>query len=164
MLGHKLVQALGEPSFETFATIRGSFDDVRLFDYRSAKRIVENIDVSDPLGVESLISELKPDVVINAIGITKQSPSSKDVIQTLTINSIFPQRLAELSARHGFRFITISTDCVFSGSSGNYSENDIPDALDLYGQSKHWGEVDQRNCLTIRTSIIGRESENDGTA
>jgi dTDP-4-dehydrorhamnose reductase len=79
------------------------------------------------------------------------------VISSLNINSIFPNQLAQMGMQFGYRLISVSTDCVFSGSSGMYTENDVPDARDLYGQSKRWGEVDAENCLTIRTSIIGRE-------
>ncbi|HEV8592767.1 MAG TPA: sugar nucleotide-binding protein, partial [Pyrinomonadaceae bacterium] len=75
----------------------------------------------------------------------------------LTANSIFPQQLAELSADLGFRLICIGTDCVFQGTKGRYTEDDPADALDLYGRSKYFGEVAGENCLTIRTSIIGRE-------
>lgn len=57
----------------------------------------------------------------------------------------------------GFRLITLSTDCVFTGEKGNYTEDDFPDARDLYGISKLLGEINNNNCLTIRTSIIGRE-------
>jgi dTDP-4-dehydrorhamnose reductase len=99
----------------------------------------------------------QPDVIINAVGIIKQLPSSKDVIKTLKINSIFPHQLAQLAQTTGARLITISTDCVFNGRKGSYTEEDISDAEDLYGKSKNLGEVTAHNCLTLRTSIIGRE-------
>jgi dTDP-4-dehydrorhamnose reductase len=89
--------------------------------------------------------------------VVKQLPASQDVVHTLEINSIFPHRLAELTEEAGARLILISTDCVFDGKKGNYTEDDRPNALDLYGQSKHFGEVVAPDCLTIRTSIIGRE-------
>jgi dTDP-4-dehydrorhamnose reductase len=118
---------------------------------------LERVDANEFSSVRSAVESIRPDVVLNAIGIIKQLPSSKNVVQTLTINSIFPHLVADLAQELGFRFITLSTDCVFSGSKGNYSENDIPDATDLYGRSKQFGEVTGTNCLTIRTSIIGRE-------
>jgi dTDP-4-dehydrorhamnose reductase len=120
-------------------------------------RIVVNVAVDDLDSIRKAIETVKPDVVMNAVGIIKQLPDSKNVITTLTVNSIFPHRLAELGKEFGFRLITISTDCVFSGSRGNYSEDDIPDATDLYGKSKNLGEVIDDNCLTLRTSIIGHE-------
>lgn len=156
MLGHKLVQVLGR-RFEIFASIRGDFDRVEHFGILERNRTFENVDVRNFETVETLIRECRPDVVVNSLGIVKQRLESRAVVQMLEINSLFPHRLTELALRDGFRLITISTDCVFSGTKGRYTETDPADALDLYGQSKHWGEVDQGRCLTIRTSIIGRE-------
>jgi dTDP-4-dehydrorhamnose reductase len=156
MLGHKLVQVLGE-QFETYSTIRKEYAAIAHFGIFPEQRTISNIEISTLDEVKAAIERVTPDVVINAVGIIKQLPSSKDVIQTLTANSIFPHRLAELSATMGFRLITISTDCVFSGAKGNYSESDPADALDLYGRSKHLGEIADRNIVTLRTSIIGRE-------
>lgn len=156
MLGHKLVQTIGK-DHQVTATIRKrdlDFDKSLLFD---DVNIIGNIDVSSEVSVDSVIVENEPDVVINAVGVIKQLPSSKDVIKTLTINSIFPNRLAEMAVNYGFKLITISTDCVFTGEKGNYNELDEPDAKDLYGKSKNFGEVTGKNCLTLRTSIIGRE-------
>lgn len=154
MLGHKLVQVLRE-HFEVWATIRGAFSEhYRIFE---KERTVENVEVTDHESAVTAIERSRPDVVINAVGVIKQLPDSKNVITTLSINSIFPQQLANLSEKYGYRLITIGTDCVFSGSKGNYTENDTADAVDLYGQSKRWGEVYGKNCLTLRTSIIGHE-------
>ena len=156
MLGHKLVQQLGG-RYEVFATLRGGTDHIAEYNIFDAERLITDVEASNADSIERAIAEARPDVVINAIGIIKQLPSSRDVIQTLTINSILPHRLAEFGAKYGFRLICISTDCVFSGKSGNYREDDIPDAYDLYGKSKNLGEVTDGNCLTIRSSIIGRE-------
>jgi dTDP-4-dehydrorhamnose reductase len=156
MLGHKLYQELGK-QFDVFATVRSGFNAVEPFGLFDRSSIIENIDIADTSSIRQAIETVRPDCVINAVGIIKQVPSSKDVIQTLTINSIFPHRLADLSADLGFRLITISTDCVFDGTKGNYAESDTPDARDLYGLSKLLGELTGGNSLTIRTSIIGRE-------
>lgn len=156
MLGHKLVQILGA-KFEVWGTIRGEFAGVERFGIFDRDRTIERIDVTDIASVRRAIEIAKPEVVINAVGIIKQLPASEDVVQTLKINSVFPQRLAGLSHQYEFRLITISTDCVFSGDKGNYSEVDTPDARNLYGISKLLGEVKGDNCLSIRTSIIGRE-------
>ncbi len=104
-----------------------------------------------------MLDVFKPDVIINAVGIIKQLPTSKEVVETLKINSIFPHQLAQIAQASGARLITISTDCVFNGRKGNYTEKDISDAEDLYGRSKNLGEVSAPGCLTLRTSIIGRE-------
>jgi len=159
MLGHKLVQVFA-PRFETWSTIRGPFPGLERFGFFPRERTISGIDVSDFSSVEKIINELRPDTVVNCIGVIKQRPSAADVVTTLTINSLFPQRLAHLAEKYKFKLITISTDCVFSGTKGNYSDTDVADALDLYGQSKHWGEVSSSGCLTLRTSIIGRELSN----
>ncbi len=156
MLGHKLYQQL-KSQFELFATVRSDFDSISRFNLFDRNSIVDNVDIRQPDLVKAAIERIKPDAVINAIGVVKQLPESEDVITTLNINSVFPQRLASLSSEYNFRLITISTDCVFSGEKGNHSEKDIPNARDLYGISKFLGEVNGDNCLTIRTSIIGRE-------
>ena len=156
MLGHKLVQQLSA-QFDVYATLRGSFSDVESFGIFDRASIVENIDLADEHAIRRAVESVKPDAVINAAGVIKQRPSSKDVINTLLINSILPHRLAALGQEVGFRTVVISTDCVFRGTEGNYSEADPADALDLYGRSKNLGEISGDNCLTIRTSIIGRE-------
>jgi len=156
MLGHKLVHCLSE-HFEVYSTIRGSFYQVEKYGIFRRERIVENVDVTDATRLEKIFAEVAPDIVINAVGVVKQLPSAKDVITTLELNSILPQRLAILSKKFGFRLILFSTDCVFDGGRGMYNEQDTPNALDLYGKSKQLGEISQENVLTIRSSIIGRE-------
>jgi dTDP-4-dehydrorhamnose reductase len=156
MLGHKLVQRLSG-QFEVWTTIRNSFDSVSAFGIYDRERTLESINVEDVTGLRRMIETVRPAAVINAVGVIKQLDSSKDVITTLTINSILPHRLHQLSSEFGFRLILISTDCVFNGEKGNYSEDDRPNATDLYGISKYLGEVAADSCLTIRSSIIGRE-------
>lgn len=156
MLGHKLYQRL-KTDFEVSATIRAGFDSIKRFDLFDENSIIENVDVTDLDSIHTAVEKTKPDVVINAAGVVKQLPEFQHVIKTLSINSVFPQRLADLAGEYTFRLITVSTDCVFSGNKGNYNEADVADAQDLYGISKLLGEVKGNNCLTIRTSIIGRE-------
>ena len=156
MLGHKLLQTLSR-DFETFATIRGRLSELSAIPLFNSENTVEGVAVDREDLVRKAIARIRPDVVINAAGIIKQLPSSKNVVETLSVNSIFPHKLVEMASDVGFHLICISTDCVFDGRRGNYSESDTADALDLYGQSKHFGEVTDANCLTLRTSIIGRE-------
>jgi len=156
MLGHKLIQVLSSNN-EVYGTFRGRVLEHPSLGTVPVDRFITGVSAEEDESVRRAIETARPDVVINAIGIIKQLPDSKNVITTLTINSIFPHRLAQLSAEFGFRLITISTDCVFAGDRGNYSEEDIPDATDLYGKSKNLGEVSSENCLTLRTSIIGHE-------
>ena len=156
MLGHKLVQ-VWKDKFELWATLRGDFSDYERLGIFEKERIFEKIEAEDFEKISEIIKDIKPNVIVNAIGIIKQLPTAKNIIKTLTINSIFPHRLSELAAEFDARLICISTDCVFSGEKGNYNELDVPDAFDLYGKSKNLGEVTDKNCLTVRTSIVGRE-------
>ncbi len=156
MLGHKLVQILKE-RFDVWATVRGNFAEYEKYKIFEREKTLENIDVGEIEAVERIFEKLNPEVVINAAGIIKQIDDSKNIITTLNVNSIFPHRLENLAEKYKARLICISTDCVFDGRKGNYSENDVSDAADLYGKSKNLGEVVNKNCLTLRTSIIGRE-------
>ena len=156
MLGHKLVQAW-QNKYDVWTTIRNNFQHYEKYKVYRRDRTFENINVQNINSVKELIKQIKPNVAVNAVGVIKQVPLAKNVINTLSINSIFPHQLNELSEKFQFRLINISTDCVFSGEKGNYSESDLADAHDLYGKSKYLGEVVAKNCLTLRTSIIGRE-------
>lgn len=156
MLGHKLVQVFSEV-FDVWTTIRSEFAPYEKIGLFKPDQTFELLDAENFGTFEDVISKIKPEVIVNAIGIIKQLPTAKDTIKVLNINSIFPHKLAIAAKQYKARLITFSTDCVFSGAKGNYGEDDLPDAEDLYGKSKHLGEVVEENCLTIRTSIIGRE-------
>ncbi len=156
MLGHKLVQVF-QGKFDVWTTLREDFESYEKFGIFEREKTVCGVDAEKFETVKNAIEFIKPDAIINAIGVIKQLPSSNNVVKTLTINSIFPHLIAETAQKINARFIEISTDCVFSGKKGNYTESDLPDAYDLYGKSKNLGEVSGENCLTLRTSIIGRE-------
>lgn len=156
MLGHKLVQVL-RSKFDVWTTLRGNFSDFQFPDIFDKKKTFGNVEAEKIETVKKIINAVNPEVIFNAVGIIKQLPTSKNVVRTLTVNSIFPHLLAEIAGKNRARLINISTDCVFNGKKGNYTENDYADAEDLYGKSKNLGEVIEGNCLTIRTSIIGRE-------
>lgn len=113
---------------------------------------VENLD-----RLAELFAKVRPEVVINCIGLVKQLAEAGDPLSAIPVNSLLPHRLARLCAIGGARLIHVSTDCVFSGRKGAYLESDIPDAEDLYGRSKLLGEVDYPHAVTLRTSIIGHE-------
>lgn len=156
MLGHKLCQVYRD-RFETWATMRSSYQEYAGLGFFDPERLLDGIDTSEFDTVVRAFEKAQPNVVINAIGIVKQVPAAKDPIASLTVNSLLPHRVAKLCQSTGTRLIHISTDCVFSGHKGMYTEDDIPDADDLYGRSKLLGEVSGPNCLTLRTSIVGRE-------
>ena len=158
MLGHKLWQVFSQ-RFDTFVTVRRSSNCYARFGIFDMDRLKTGIDAMRFDSVADVLFEVWPDVVINCIGVVKQSTEAHNPIAALTINSLFPHRLAVLCRQAGTRLIHISTDCVFSGRRGMYTEADEADPTDLYGRSKLLGEVQAEGCLTLRTSIIGRELE-----
>ena len=150
MLGHTLCNLLSkELNMRVIKTTRNidSCDNETCFFFDAYK----------PYEITKILAEVKPDVVINCIGVIKQLPIANNPVDCISINSILPHVIATECASLNIRFIQISTDCVFSGSKGRYNENDYPDATDLYGRSKQLGEVYDGSALTIRTSIIGHE-------
>lgn len=156
MLGHKMYQVL-RTGFDTAVTFRSftpALASTGLFD---RSRVIEGVDVFAMETVASAIERWSPDVVVNCVGVIKQLKEAHDPVQTIQINSLFPHLLARLCAAAGCRLIHISTDCVFSGSRGMYTERDVADAYDLYGRTKYLGEVTAPGALTVRTSIIGHE-------
>lgn len=156
MLGHKALQIL-KNKFDVYATIRPEFAEVERFGMFEKSNTFCNVNVENQEPLKNIIADLQPEIILNAVGIIKQLESSKNVIKTLTVNSIFPHKLAECAAENGAKLITVSTDCVFRGDKGNYKEGDASDATDLYGKSKNLGELYDDHCLTLRSSIIGRE-------
>ena len=98
------------------------------------------------------------DYIINCIGIINKLINEKNIIESININSIFPYKLSNYSKKKKIKLIQISTDWVYSGKKGNYTENDIHDPIDIYGKTKSLGEP--ANCMVIRTSIIGEEKNN----
>jgi len=108
---------------------------------------------------ESVLREVRPAVVVNAIGIVKSRFGTVSSELAKIVNTRFPLNLSAQCGELGIRLIHISTDCVFSGNRGNYKESDAPDPVDAYGQTKLSGEPRQDHCLVLRTSFIGRELE-----
>ena len=104
-----------------------------------------------------VFAHLRPDVVVNCIGLTKHHKTADDPILAIPVNTLLPHRLAELCAIGRSRLVHISTDCVFSGARGSYTEDDPADANDVYGKAKFLGEVNYLHAITLRTSTIGHE-------
>jgi dTDP-4-dehydrorhamnose reductase len=157
MLGSTLFRAL---SRDSDLVIFGSIREKSALDYFPSElhaSIISNIYLEDEAALKNMLSIIKPHVVINCIGIIKQLPSAKDNIESIAVNASFPHRLAKNCKAINARLIHFSTDCVFSGKRGLYTEEDEPDASDLYGRTKLLGEVYYENCITLRTSIIGHE-------
>ncbi|WP_411882760.1 dTDP-4-dehydrorhamnose reductase family protein [Polaromonas sp. YR568] len=122
------------------------------------RRILTGVDVLDDAALRAALERVRPDVVINCVGLIKQKEHAEDPLVVLPINAMLPHRLASLCASRNARLLHISTDCVFSGRKGMYTEADTSDAEDLYGKSKYIGELrDLGHAVTLRTSIVGRE-------
>jgi len=156
MLGHKLCQAASD-RMETAATVRETKPVAEALGLSKQVRVIGGVDAADLASVERAVAGVQPDVVVNCIGIVKQSPLAQDPISSVTVNALFPHQLARICREGGARLIQLSTDCVFSGRKGHYAEGDASDAEDLYGRSKFLGEVGEPNAITLRTSMIGRE-------
>jgi dTDP-4-dehydrorhamnose reductase len=158
MLGHMLFSVLSEnDDLKTYATVRKA--DVLNQHVRPQirARILPGVDANDFTSIHRVLTSLHPDVVINCIGIIKQQSQANDPVISISINSLLPHLLSKACGAIGARLIHISTDCVFSGTKGFYTEQDHSDAIDLYGRSKFIGEVDAPHCVTLRSSMIGHE-------
>lgn len=121
-----------------------------------------HLELKDQDKLNTVINNFAPDYIISCAGILVNS-SDNNPAEAIYINSYLPQYLNKLSETLGFKLIHISTDCVFSGSKGQYTEQDTPDATNAYGRTKTLGEIDNNKNLTIRTSIIGPELKPNGT-
>lgn len=159
MLGNAVLRVMADsPGYQVTGAVR-SARSAALFPRDLQRNIAIGTDVENFDSVVSLFAKVRPEVVINCIGLVKQLSEADDPLVALPINTLFPHRLARLCAATGARLVHLSTDCVFSGSKGMYLETDVSDAKDLYGRSKYLGEVDYLNAITLRTSIIGHELE-----
>ena len=157
MLGNTVVRFFSQDNhFTVKGTVRNSKSLAELPD-AIRENIVSGVNANDLDSVIQVIQVEQPDIVVNCIGLVKQLSTANDPLIALPINSLFPHQLAKICSDASARFVDISTDCVFSGDKGMYNENDVPDAIDLYGLSKRFGEVDYPHAITIRTSIIGHE-------
>ena len=159
MLGHKMFQELNS-RFETYVTFKDFKSPALLYPvYKDIKSgfLIEGIDSMHMGTVMAAFAQVKPDVVVNCIGIVKQLKEAKNALVSISINSLFPHQLADLCGVAGARLFHMSTDCVFSGKKGDYHESDAPDPEDLYGRTKLIGEINRPGCFTYRTSIFGRD-------
>jgi dTDP-4-dehydrorhamnose reductase len=156
MLGHQLLRTWAG-RYDVTVTLRqplAMYANAGLF---TEDNTVDRVEATDRTRLTQVMERLRPEVVVNCIGIVKQRSEAKAAIPSIEINALLPHRLLELCQAHGARFIHLSTDCVFSGRVGHYRESDTPDPVDLYGRSKLLGEVEEAPGLTLRTSIVGLE-------
>ena len=156
MIGNTMLRILaGNSNWDVVGSFRAAVVPESLSQWGA--RGICGVDLANQDHLTKLFREFHPDAVINCAGLTKHLPGGKDPIPALIMNALLPHRLAELCAMIGARLVHISTDCVFSGKKGNYCEDDQPDAIDIYGKTKHLGEVAGTGILTLRTSTIGHE-------
>ncbi len=160
MLGNAMLRTLAmDARFQVFGSAR-SAEVLKYFAAGMAEKIITGFDVENSDALAHLFARVRPQLVINCIGLVKQLASAEDPLLALPINAVLPHRLARLCELTGARLVHISTDCVFTGRKGGYFETDETDAQDLYGLSKLLGEVDYPHAVTLRTSLIGHELSN----
>jgi dTDP-4-dehydrorhamnose reductase len=162
MLGHqvwlKAIEAFGEKSVA--GTLRKPKATYSKFGIFEGKNIFDRIDLSSTEEMIKVLEDYKPDWIINCVGITLRKKELGDFERCLDINSMLPHRLALWGLKNNCKVIHFSTDCVFDGAKGGYTELDLPTANDVYGKSKFLGEITYPNALTMRLSVVGREIEN----
>ena len=131
-------------------------DKIKIKKINYNKKKLLHFDVLNKAKLFKIIDKIKPNIVINCIGITKHIKKvNKEKV--FLINAKFPHYAKKISNQKLAKFIQISTDCVFNGDEGNYKENSKPNASDIYGKSKAAGEINDKINLTLRTSTIGHE-------
>ena len=158
MLGHTLFRELTKnPEFDVWGTSRINHGLEKWFLPELLKKIRVNVLADNFDTVIRALASIQPDIVINCIGIIKQIPEASDPLYAITVNAQLPHRISLVCKTARARLIHISSDCVFSGNRGDYTEADQSDAEDLYGRTKYLGEVYYPHCVTLRTSIIGPE-------
>lgn len=157
MIGSAMFRVLSAKiGWQVWGTLR-SDEAKRFFSGDQQDKLLAGVDVEKHDALVRIFARVKPDVVVNCIGLTKHHKEAEDPQMALPLNALLPHRMADLCAVAGARLIHVSTDCVFAGTKGNYGEADAPDAGDVYGKSKHLGEVDYPHAITLRTSTIGHE-------
>ncbi|WP_269207901.1 SDR family oxidoreductase [Petrotoga mobilis] len=151
MLGHVVVNYFEEKNYNV---------------YNLSRRIKVNektklMDVTNFYEFDNYLKELNLDVIINCIGILNQA-AEQNPDKAILLNSYLPRFLEKKYSDAKTKIIQISTDCVFSGKTGNYREDSFKDGETIYARTKALGEIDNEKDLTIRTSIIGPDINENG--
>ncbi len=157
MLGNVMFRTLSENNnMEVFGSVRAK-KYAKFFSKSISNRLIECKDVTNTNNLTKIFNNVQPEIVINCISLSKKNLKTSDPLLMIPIYALLPHQLSKLCKIYDSRLIHISTDGIFSGSKGNYRENDPSDAQDLYGISKFMGEVKSSHTISIRTSIIGHE-------
>lgn len=149
MLGHVVKQYFIEKGYQVKGTSRSESQD---FVFDATKNLND---------IETYIKNYKPDVIINCIGILNKAAEDNHALASL-VNGYMPNYIDELCKKNNVKFIHVSTDCVFDGKKGEYSEESFRDAVTYYGLSKAVGEINNDKNLTLRTSIVGPDINPNG--
>lgn len=156
LIGHKLFLTLSQ-DHNVRGVIHQKKNNFSAIDFLQQDTVIEQIDVLNFESVTEILGDLRPDVILNCVGITKRKSEITQPLVSIGVNALFPHKLVELSRSVGFRVIHFSTDCVFNGELGNYTEDSVTTGSDAYGKTKALGEINYPDSLTIRSSFIGRE-------
>ena len=155
LLGNAMFRILSQVgNYRVFGTIR-NMDAKNFFSPELRERLLIVGNLEERQGLFDLFNSVKPNVVINCIALRQFA--NHDLMRLISTFSLLPRNLAYLCRSQGIRLVHISSDAVFQGSRGAYTEEDIPDPSDPYGVAKYLGEVNEPGMLTLRTSIIGHE-------
>jgi dTDP-4-dehydrorhamnose reductase len=160
MIGHKIYQIISKKHPNTFVLFRKKLEFIKFNHLYNKKNIIDNFDLSDFNKLSILLDYHKPDYIINAAGITIRRGVTDSVYNSILLNTCLPHIINNWVIKNNKKFIHFSTDCVFSGKDGNYTEESITDAFDIYGKTKSLGEIISSNTLTLRSSMIGGELVN----
>lgn len=148
MIGHVTKKHLLKSGYDVPVIARKCYIDVGRYDIINDKELYKNL------------KKIRPDVIVNCSGILINE-SNANPERAIAVNSLLPRILSSIARELDIRFMQLSTDCVFSGKHGPYSEADHTDAKDIYGKTKSLGELNNDYDLTIRTSFIGPQSRYD---
>lgn len=157
MIGHQIFLGLLKENFLINAHFKKKKPKQS---FLKAKNAIFHFSEITAVNILQLLLDVNPDIIINAAGVTIRREKDTSLNQIIFTNSLLPNILNTWSEKNDCRLIHFSTDCVFSGKKGNYKDNDITDALDIYGKTKSLGEVNSDFALTIRCSMIGFELYN----
>ena len=157
MLGHKLWQHFSARFPDTYTTIRQNrvlYEKSGLF---KSDKVIDSVDVNEFSELTGVMKRIRPDFILNCIGVTKRRKEADTAIPAITLNALFPHKLVKWGMDNSAKVVNFSTDCVFDGEQGNYTEESPTNAKDLYGKTKAFGEIQGKNALTLRSSFIGSE-------
>ena len=157
MIGHQILLGLQKENLKINAHFKKKRSNQKFL--RSDNTKFHFIEIT-ATNIHNFLESVNPDIIINAAGITIRKLDKYSLEQIIFSNSSLPNILSSWSEKNNCRLLHFSTDCVFSGKRGKYLEEDITDALDVYGKTKSLGEVKSNNCLTLRSSMIGFELNN----